>query len=165
MKHLIDANDIKALTTIQLNTEAHRLEITIPDAEQRHLRPLLGPALFDALLLFIQPETPDTTDELAKLASQVKPMLSQWALVEAWPNLLVHVANAGVVLKTGASGQGTTSADAATLAQVLTAHRDTAIWRGQELVRWLESNKANYPAYASTTPVATGRPPFGGINL
>lgn len=164
MKHLIDADDIKNMTAAQLGIDSQRLEITIPDAEQRHLRPLLGPRLFDELLAFIQTATPDTDDPLAALANEVKRMLSQWALVEAWPNLLVHVANAGVVLQTGNS-QGTTSADAATLNTVLTAHRETAVWRGQELVRWLESNKTQYPAYESNTPVATGRPPLGGINV
>lgn len=164
MKHLITADDIKGLTAAQLGIDSQRLEITIPEAEQRHLRPLLGPSLFDELLLFVQVATPSTTDPLAALANQVKPMLSQWALVEAWPNLLMHVTNSGMVLKTG-TGQGTTSADAAVVSQVLTAHRATAAWRGQELVRWLESNKADYPAYQSTTPVATGRALYGGINV
>jgi hypothetical protein len=67
-------------------------------------------------------------------------------------------------VQTGKS-EGTTSADAATLNQVLGAYRDTAVWRGSELARWLESDKANYPAYVGTRPAATGRQPLGGIHF
>lgn len=191
MKTLITAADITALTAANLSVEAHRLEITIPQALARHLRPLLGLNLFTALLAFAQdaPELPGpkaqatetaayaaaleawrTAEELnpmLALYDEVKPMLAQWGLVEAWPNLLVHVANAGVVLKTG-NAQGTTTADAATLNQVFTAHRATAVWLSEELVSWLERNKLDYPAYVSTRPLATARQPIdtlGGISL
>jgi hypothetical protein len=192
MKTLITAQDITQFTAANLNVEGHRLEITIPDAERKHLRPVIGPKLLAALLAFVEsaPEPPTVTglsavaEATAKTAyaaelktwreanpgallvlwDQIKPMLAQWALVEAWPNILVHIKNAGVVVQTG-KAEGTTSADAATLAQVLTAYRDTAIFRGQELSNWLESDKANYAAYVSTRPALTGRQPLGGIHL
>jgi hypothetical protein len=191
MKNLITAADITALTAANLSVEAHRLEITIPQAQARHLRPLLGLQLYADLLAFTQgaPDVPGpkalaaeltayataldswrtsvAADPLLALFDQVKPMLAQWGLIEAWPNLLVHVANAGVVLQTG-NQNGTTTADAATLNQVYTRQRETAVWLSEEIVQWLERNKAAYPAYVSTRPLVTARQPIdtlGGISL
>jgi hypothetical protein len=196
MKNLITAADIKTHTAASLNVETHKLEVTIPEAQARHLRPLTGSRLLAQLVAFVKdaPEPPvlvglgaqvqakaeadyttalddwrtaHATDVLLALWDEVKPCLAQWALVDAWPNLLVHVENAGVTVKTGKS-EGTTSADAATLNQVLNAHRDTAIWRGEELINWLEAHKSDYPTYESTRPTATGRDVadwFGGISV
>jgi hypothetical protein len=167
MKNLVDAADIKTHTTAQLGVDANRLELSVPEAQQRHLRPLLGRALFNELLAYAQLAAPDAEDKRAALLSEVKPMLCQWALIEAWPNLLLHITNAGLVLKTG-NAQGTTTADAKLVAQVYTAQRETAVWRGQELSTWLESNKADYPAYESIRrpdKPATGRQPLGGLNV
>jgi len=196
MKNLVNATHIKELTTVSLNVEAHKLSVTIPEAQQRHLRPLLGFRLYAALLAFVAsaPEPPSPTgqsvqaataaaadyatkwaawqlahgaDPLFALLEQVRPCLAQWAVVEAWPNLLGSVENAGILLKTG-SGQGTTNADAATLSKMEAAFRATAIWRGEELVQWLESNKSDYPDYVSTRPLPTSRRPsdgYGGISL
>lgn len=195
MKTLITAADIKAHTVASLSVEAHKLAIAITDAQQRHLRPLIGAKLLTQLLALVEdaPDLPSGTgaaqvvaaattkyeqdlaawrlahaaDPLLALLDQLTPCLAQWALVEAWPNLLVHVENAGVLLKTG-NANGTTTADVATLNQVLSAHQATAVWRGDELVNWLERNKTDYPAYQSSCPLASNREPsewFGGISI
>jgi len=196
MKTIITPAEIKELTTVALNADAHKLGVTIPDAQQRHLRPLLGFRLYATLLAFVAdaPEAPSTigqsvqqqataaaeyktkweawltaqkADPLLALWVELKPCLAQWAVVEAWPNLLGSVENAGVVLKTG-NGQGTTTADAATLSKMEAAFRSTAVWRGDELVQWLESNKSDYPDYVSTRPLPTSRRPsdgYGGISI
>lgn len=196
MKNLIQAATVKLLTVVGQSAEDHKLEMAIPDAQTRYLRPLVGGPLLTQLLAFVA-DAPQAkslvglpalaataqqqADELALKAwrdaqadnpllalwDELKSCLAQWAFVEAWPNLLIHIDAAGMTLKTG-SNTGTTIADAATLKVVLGAHRDTAIWRGQELVSFLESNKTKYPAYQSTTPTATGRQPisdFGGISI
>jgi hypothetical protein len=195
MNNLINAYDVKALTSVGSNARNNKLEKAIPDATTRHLRPLLGAKLLAELAAFVVavPEHPEVGNlaaaaEAAALApyktelaawrtanagalldlwDELKPCLAQWALVEAWPDLLVHIEEAGIVLKTGNSN-GTTSADAATLNGVWDAHRERAVFRGDELVGWLERNKANYPAYGSTTPLASAREPsdwFGGISI
>jgi hypothetical protein len=195
MKNLINAYDVKALTTVGSNARNSKLEKAVPDATTRHLRPLLGAKLLAELTAFVVavPEHPElgnlnaaaqtvalepyntaldtwraaNVGALLRLWDELKPCLAQWTLVEAWPDLLVHIEDAGIVLKTGNSN-GTTSADAATLNQVWDAHRERAVFRGDELVGWLECNKVDYPAYGSTTPLASAREPsdwFGGISI
>ncbi len=192
MKTLVTALDIKERTTVSKTADDEKLNKAVPDAETRHLRPLLGLPLFTALLAFVgsAPEPPavgslSATAEAAALAAYntlldawrttnagallrlwdaIKPCLCQWALFDAWPDILVHVENAGVTMKTG-NANGTTSADADILNQARDNHRDKAVWRGSELVAWLDSNKTDYPAYASTKPAATGKQPLGGIHL
>jgi hypothetical protein len=195
MKTLITAADIKQLTTVSENASDKKLAKAVPDAETRHLRPLLGSRLYAELLAFAQgaPEQPvlaglsqqeedkaaadykiefaawrtANAGPLLALWDQVKSCLAQWALVEAWPDLLVHIDEAGINVKTG-NAQGTTTADAATLARVWDGHRDKAVWRGDELVNWVESKKNDYAAYTSIKPLPTGSQPidyFGGISL
>jgi hypothetical protein len=195
MNNLISAADIKRLTTVSENASDKKLAQAVPDAEQMHLRPLLGSDLYTELLALVAtaPEPPVTTglsaaaeaqatatyqaaldtwrtanaSPLLTLWNAVKPCLAQWALVEAWPALLVHVEEAGVNVKTG-NANGTTQADAALLGQVWQSHRAKAIWRGDELVSWLESKKNDYAAYRSIQPLPSGRQPIdycGGISL
>lgn len=195
MNNLISAADIKRLTTISENASDKKLAQAVPDAETMHLRPLIGARLYTELLAFVAgaPEAPsvqglnvqaeaqatstyqtalDTwraanVGVLLTLWDAVKPCLAQWALVEAWPNLLVHVEEAGVNVKSG-NANGTSVADAALMNKVWAAHADKAKWRGDELMSWLESKKNDYAAYSSIQPVPTGRQPiddFGGISL
>lgn len=192
MTTLVTAADIKDRTTVSRSADDEKLNKAVPDAETRHLRPLLGAALFGQLLAFVAsaPTPPavgglSATAEAAALApykvlldnwrtahpgpllrlwDAVKPCLCQWALYDAWPDILVHVENAGVTMKTG-NANGTTSAEAGILNQARDNHRNKAVWRGSELAAWLDSNKTDYPAYEGTRPPATGRQPLGGISL
>jgi hypothetical protein len=195
MTNLVTAAEIKKLTTVGENASTKKLTRAVPLAEIKHLRPLVGPRLLAELLALAStaPEAPalaglSAQQEAAALETyeatlkewrganagvlltlwdQVKHCLAQWAVVIAWPSLLVHVDEAGVTVKTG-NAQGTTSADARTLDKVWDDHRDTAIFLGDELVCWLESKKLDYAAFVSTKPLPTGRLPiddFGGISL
>jgi hypothetical protein len=195
MNTLVAAADVKRLTSVGATANSEKLDKAVPDATDRHLRPLVGAKLLGELLDFVvdAPDYPTTTGlpapqaaaalaayktalaewrtandgPLLVLWNELKSCLAQWVLVEAWPDLLVHIDEAGVVVKTG-NAQGTTTADARVLDTVLAAHCERAKFRGDELVAWLERNKTNYPAYQSTTPLASGREPadwFGGISV
>lgn len=196
MNTLVVAADVKRLTSVGTTANSEKLDKAVPDATDRHLRPLVGAKLLAALLDFVvdAPDYPATTglgapqvatalgeykmalaawrtanaaDPLLALWDQLKRCLAQWVLVEAWPDLLVHIDEAGVTVKTG-NQQGTTVADGKTLDTVLDSHCERAKFRGDELVAWLERNKADYPAYVSATPLASGREPadwFGGIDV
>ena len=196
MKTLITSADVKALTVVGLTADDHKLNLSVPDAQLVHLRPLLGAALLAQLLAFVadapEPPAPGSASAQVAAAAQaayataldawrtaragnallplweaVKSCLAQWTLVEAWPHLPLHINAAGFNEKTG-SGTGTSMADVATRNQALTAHRQTAVLRGEELVSWLETHKTDYLAYVSSRPAATGQQPidyFGGISL
>jgi hypothetical protein len=195
MKQLVTAADVKRLTTVGKNADEDKLNQAVPEAQTAHLRPLLASKLLVALLDFVAsaPEPPDLS-QLAKaqadaatvaynvlldawrttnggvmltLWDAVKPCLTQWALVEAWYDLQLHIDAGGMNIKTG-NGQGTSRADAELINRAYDAHRARAIGRGDELMQWLDSKKADYQAYTSISPLPTGRQPiddFGGISL
>ncbi|MDO7846489.1 hypothetical protein Q5H92_08980 [Hymenobacter sp. M29] len=164
LKRLVTFPEITARTVVALGSEAHKFTVAIPLAEQQHLRPVLGQALYSELLSFIQTATPDDADPLSALAEQVKDMLSTWAVVEAWPSLLGHIEAAGFVTKVGKS-EGTTRADVELTDRQEAALRRTAILQSAELVRWLTEHKSEYPSWE-----APGGPPstemaLGGLLL
>ncbi len=185
MKNLISFADITAHTVISIGSEPHKLNLAVPLAQGRHLRPLLGLPLFDELLTFADsaPDAPATRDAAAlaeydtalaawrlsvgedpllALLTEVKPMLSNWTVVEAWPSLLGHITAAGLVLKTGKS-EGTTAADEKLANTMFSGVQSLAIYHGEELDTWLKKNRSTYAEFLSQTPAATGRLPIGGI--
>lgn len=163
LQELITAADVKALTVAQLSVDAHKLDVCAPLTRRRYLRPLLGQALHDELLAFVQAPTPDTTDPLAVLAEQVKPMLAAWVLVEAWPGLAAAVTNAGIQYMQG--GEGRTTADHKAAADLLLSYRDTAEFETAELRAWLNARRATYPSYSQPSPVGRSTMPVGGSDF
>jgi hypothetical protein len=153
MNHLVTADDITERTVVQVSVDAHKLEVLVPQAQRRHLRPVLGDALYNELVLFIQDSPYDTTDPLAKLADEVKQMLSAWAVVEAWPTLLASITNMGVTLANQRDG-GTSQADYKTTIDILASLRDTAEFETGELRRWLVEHAAEYPSFPQPAPPA-----------
>jgi hypothetical protein len=195
MNQLVTAADIKRLTTVGKNADDDKLNQAVPEAQAAHLRPLLGGPLLTALLDFVvgAPEPPELAGLAKSLADAamatykalldpwrtanvgplltlwdaVKPTLTQWAVVEAWYDLQIHIDGSGMNTKTG-NAQGTSTADAALIGRAYDSHRARAIGRGDELMLWLESKKNDYAAYTSIKPLPTGRQPiddFGGISL
>ncbi|MDF7810750.1 hypothetical protein [Hymenobacter sp. YC55] len=164
LKHLITAEEIPDRTVAQPNADLHKLSLAIPLAERKHLKKLLGPALFAELLLSVQTATTDD-EPLARLANldELKDMLCQWALVEAWPNLQVHVAEAGIVVKNGK--EVSTSADEKLAQKTLDSHISTANFYSSELTAWMVEHKADYPSYAPPLAAALSTMPVGGIDL
>lgn len=161
LKHLITPEEITARTVVTLNASAKKLGVAIPLAQGKHLRPLLGAKLFDELILFVQAATPDTEDALAELSQQVKDLLCAWTVVEAWPTLLAHVTEAGVVVKNGKDVS--TQSDYRTQQDVLAAITRTAQYYADLFVLWLEDNKSAYPAYAPFRAKTRERMPVGGL--
>jgi len=164
MDHLITAEDITERTVAQPNSDKHKLTLAIPVAEGGRLRPVLGAGLYAELILGIQIQ-PMAEENLAKLATcePLMNMLSNWALYEAWPTLLVHVTEAGVVVKNGK--EVSTSADAATADKTRLAIADTAeFWTG-ELRAWLYEHRAEYPSYVPPTCAAVSSMPLGGVQF
>lgn len=162
MNRLITAAHIKESTVAGLSIDAQKLEVHVPLAQGKHLRPLLGAALFDELVLAAQ--TAPIQEPYLALATECVNMLSWWTVVEAWPALLVHVTAAGVVVKTGGQN-GTTSADAAVAAATLAAHRNTAQFYSDELRRWLIAHANDYPSYPQPAPIRSESMPLGGIQF
>jgi hypothetical protein len=111
----------------------------------------------------MQTPTPSTTDPLAKLAEQVKPMLAAWVLVEAWPGLAVQITNAGIKFTQG--GEGRTTADHKTATELLASYRDTAQFETAELRAWLNARRATYPSYSQPSPVGRSTMPVGGTDF
>jgi hypothetical protein len=143
----------------------HKLAVYVPDVEDDYLEPILGSTLFGQLLNFMQTESPDVADPLAKLANEAKKMLCRWVVVEAWPDILVHITNAGVVVKTGSKDAGTTSADIVMTDRSVAKHRDRAQKSTDKLVRWLQEHKSDYPSYAVPCSAPASGMLLGGLYL
>jgi hypothetical protein len=153
MKHLVTAADITTLTVVQVSVDDHKLEVAVPLAERRHLRPVLGSALFNELMLFVQDEPYDTDDALAKLANEIKPMLSNWAVVEAWPTLVASITNMGITFSNQREG-GSSQVDYKTAGEIKASIQDTAEFETGELRMWLVEHAAEYPSYPQPAPAA-----------
>jgi hypothetical protein len=162
MNHLITADHIKESTVASLSIDAHKLEVFVPLAEGKHLKPLLGLSLFSELVIAAQ--TPPLAGAMLELATECVNMLSWWTVVEAWPSLLVHVTNAGVVVKTGGQN-GTTTADATVTAAALQAHMATAEFYTGELRAWLYEHRADYASYPQPAPARKSSMPLGGVQF
>ncbi|WP_310394157.1 DUF6712 family protein [Hymenobacter sp.] len=162
--HLITFADVTARTVVALGSEPHKFTVAIPRAEQRHLRPVLGPALYDQLRAFVEANPLATTGPLAALAAEVKDMLASWAVVEAWPSLLGHIEAAGFVTKVGKS-EGTSTADVQLADRTLADLRETAGWQSGELARWLAARAADYPDWAAPGGAPATEMLLGGLLL
>jgi len=162
--HLIEVEEIPERTAAQPNSDKHKLKLGIHLAESKHLRKLLGVALYSELMLSVQTGSGEDM-ALAKLASseELKNMLCQWALVEAWPSLLVHITEAGLTVKNGKDVS--TSADANQTEAALEGHINTATFFSSELTAWMIEHKADYPSYRPPTVAAYSTMPVGGIDL
>ena len=165
LKHLVSFSDVTARTVVELGSNAHKFAVAIPRAETRHLRPVLGDALFSDLLNFVQLATPDTADPLAKLAEEAKDMVCDWAVVEAWPSLLGHIEAAGFTTKVGEKSTGTSTADVLLTDRTLSSLRDSALWSSGELTRWLFQNAAAYPTWPKPGGAPSTEMALGGLYL
>lgn len=164
LKLLITAAEITDLTVVEVSVDDHKLEKAAWKAQRQYLRPLLGAALFGALLAFAQPATPDTEDVLAALANEVKPMLAQWSIYEGWPTLQGHITNAGIQFKS--SREGSTRADKEVVDDMRADFLDTATFETAELRAWLTAHKSDYPTWAPEGIIqATDDMPVGGFQL
>jgi hypothetical protein len=163
-KHLITFADVTSRTVMQLGSDAHKINVAIPEAEEEHLRPVLGDVLFSDLLNFVQTATPDDADPLAELAEQVKDMVAAWTLVEAWPSLLVHIEASGVNTKVGKS-EGTTTADVALTDRTLSNLHEKALRKSRAFTRWLTKHAADYPAWQVPGGQPSTEMPLGGLFL
>jgi len=164
MKTLISFDQVVARTVLQPNVDAQKVELAIKVVQPMYLKKLLGAALYNELLLAAQAE-PLEDEKLAALlnSDELQNMLAQWVVVQAWPDLLVHLTNAGVVLKTGKDTS--TSADAKLVESTLAAHTRTADFYTNELRAWLYEHRADYPSYqpaGARVPAETM--PLGGLN-
>ncbi len=149
---------------VALGSEAHKFNVAIPLAEQRYLRPLVGTVLFEALLGHVQAGAPANA-ALTALASEVKDMLSTWAVVEAWPSLLGHIEAAGFTTKVGEKTTSTSTADVLLTDRQLASLRETAAWQSAELTRWLTARATNYPTWQTPGGQASTEMPLGGLYL
>lgn len=158
---LITQADIVACTTIEKNIDASKLVGFISIAQRRHIRQVLGTTLYDELLDAVDAsEVTPLPTALADLKARLVEPLAHWTLVEAWPTLLVHITNAGLVFK---AGRDSTSADYQAATHTLSAIRATAEFLTADLKAWLQTNAGDYPTYPAqpVTPAPAGM--LGGI--
>lgn len=147
---LITQADIVTSTTIEKNISAAKLVNSISRAQRRHLRQVLGVALYDELLAAVVAagDDPLPTPYAALKAQLIEP-LAHWTLVEAWPTLLVNITDSGLTFR---AGRESTTADYQAANATLSAIRATAEFLTADLKAWLQANAADYPSY-SASPV------------
>ena len=159
---LISRDDIVAVTTIEKNVDEQRFMAFAKQAQRRHVRQVLGVALYQGLCDAVAAATEQVPLDAPWLALQaaLRPALAWLTLVEAWPMLLVHVTNAGLTIK---SGRDSERADARLMTSTLSAVRDTAEFELAELKAWLEANAADYPTYPAQPVTPAPAALLGGV--
>ncbi|MBA9076067.1 DUF6712 family protein [Rufibacter quisquiliarum] len=156
-KYFVTPEEVKQHTDAQQNVDNQLLEPRIPRCQEKYIKPVLGPDLYedlDAALQAEQQEMPVTMpDHLDALLEQIVPVLAQWVFLKSLPFLTVKATNAGL------KGLQDAPSDAEQRAYRKEVQEE-AEDRTNDLKDWLELHKADYPNYMSTAKTAR---PIGGI--
>ncbi len=149
MPNLITIAEIVAACTIEKNLDDRRITSFIPIAQLQRLRPALGVTLYNALIAAVDAVTDEAPLDAPwpALIETARPMLCWWTVALAWPQLLVHLTNAGVTMRTG---RESSSADVKAADGAQVSYTDTAELYTGELRTWLEAHRADYAAWLPT---------------
>ena len=150
---LITIDDIKKLTAVSGNVDVDKILPFIKAAQDIHLQPLLGTALFEKL----------KTDAAAGLLAGdyetlvddfIKPFLVQYALVDFLPFNAYEITNAGIQKP---QSDNATAIDKDELNNLINIARNNGQFYGRRMLDFLCSNSSTLPEYKQTPQ------PDGGI--
>lgn len=141
-KTLINAEYLKAYSMFPKNYDLTDIENFVPIAEQIHILPILGTALYEELL--DQVTTNTLTDENSTLILEIYKVEGIAVLYESLPFVWAHVSQVGITKGKSDNSDSIENKDISYLNTHIKAQLDYA---KKYLREWLDEYAVNFPLY------------------
>lgn len=139
---LINAEYLKAYSMFPANYDLTDIENFIPIAEQIHIVPILGIALYDELI--DQVTNNNLTQENSTLLLEVYKVEGIAVLFESLPFVWAHVSQVGI---TKGKSDNSDSVENKDMTYISTHIKSQLDYAKQYLVDWLDEYSVNFPLY------------------
>lgn len=139
---LINAEYLKAYSMFPANYDLTDIENFIPIAEQIHIVPILGIALYDELIE--QVTNNNLTQENSTLLLEVYKVEGIAVLFESLPFVWAHVSQVGI---TKGKSDNSDSVENKDMTYISTHIKSQLDYAKQYLVNWLDEYSNNFPLY------------------
>ena len=139
---LVSENFVKNISPISDNLSGKYLLTAIREAQEVHLKSILGSALLDKCKALIVSGDIERAQPYAELVERCRYYLAYWATAEGAMKVSYKVANAGVVRTTD---EHLSAPSFAEVALVEKQFKNKAEFYCTELQRWLCANASQYP--------------------
>ena len=160
---LITAQEVTEFVGVTEKIEEQYLNPHIRNMQQIELKQLLGVPLFNSLVLAVEQD--QVTGATLSLLNEVKAPLAYYVMSAAYYDISYKVTRKGILRQLDDGSEAPSDAMIAMKAQQA---RDTATSFSNDLIDWLETNKASYELYRSddttSTDKRTGSAIFTGYN-
>jgi hypothetical protein len=151
MPDLIALTDLQTITGLNRNVEERRVKNAIEDAH-RSLKKVLGrtgyAVIYDNAPTFTA-QTPNEAQYVALLTTYIKPYMAWLAKANAYPDLYAEADTAGVFTK---SGEDFSSVSGKDLSMLINTAKGRSEERRDDLIQYLQDNKAVFTWYDTTVP-------------
>lgn len=139
----IDEAYLKSTTPIFDNVDPKMLISAIQVSQDKHMNQILGSGVYSELKDQIANNTL-TTLNTKILEEYCQPVVAWFAVVEAIPNISMHIMNKSVEIKKSENSDAATKEDLIFLMQNYEA---TAMFYAKQLITYIRRNNVDYPLY------------------
>lgn len=158
LRQFINEGDLKRETTISANVDSTLLSPFIVEAQEEHIRPLLGDELFEAILDDVEAET--LSGSRADLVAKVKQAAAWFTYFEALPFLRGKATNKGVVVKKSEDSEPMGAKEFYDLRDDV---KGKAVRKAERFLKWLRENEDLFPELDIDEDTTDGTSYFPGI--
>lgn len=139
----ITEQHIKELSIIDENIDAKLIQNAIREAEDMHIHPILGTALFNELKTQINAGSVSSANDTL-LADYIKWSLIYWTMYEGVDIFTYKIRNKGIYKQTS---ENSTPIDLEETKRLMDNFLNKAEWYSQRLTNYLLENQATFPLY------------------
>lgn len=158
LRQFVTEGEVKQLTTISSSVDSVLLAPFFSEADEEHIRPVLGYELFSAILDDI--EADNLVGDRATLVEKIKGAAAWFVYYEALPDLRAKTTNKGVVKKKSEDSEPMS-------AKGFNDYRDVvkgrAVRKIERFRKWLCENENLFPELDMNTSTTDSSPYFSGI--
>lgn len=143
--NFITPEEAKEYTELPNNIDNSQLEESISFAQEEHINYLLGDALY--IDISNELEAGSVSDNNTALLDALKLTLCYYTHYEAMPFIVFQTRKSGLISRTGQDSE--TVSDLDTIEYYRVAIRKRAIKHQTKLIKWLNTNKEDFPLWTS----------------
>jgi hypothetical protein len=144
---LINDEYLKEYSLFPVNYDLRDIRNFIPLAEELHVAPIIGQALFDELIEQIEED--NISEENSTLLLEIYKVEGIAVLYESLPFVRSHVSQVGITLGKSENSDSISKEDLKVLQQHLLSQLNTL---KDGLIKFLNENKEDYPLYEVPKP-------------
>ena len=143
--YFISETQLKQGTIIDENVDMKTLNPIIQIAQDQHIQPIIGSAIFNQLKTQIQANTL-TALNTTLLDTYIVPALKMWTVYEYTIPGTYKYRNKNVGKQ---GGENNEAADIDTLFRLMDYWKDKAEWYSERVTKYLIENESSYPLYST----------------